>query len=52
METNRSGIEAVTVDDVLNLATWERARTTDELRSFIARRAAALDDLGVELDEA
>jgi len=30
--------EPVTISDVLNLASWDRQRSDDELRSFISRR--------------
>ena len=35
--------EAVTFDDILSLATWNRSRSTQELRSFITSREEALD---------
>lgn len=38
METTTSVIEPVTVSDVLELATWDRPRTNDELRDFISQR--------------
>lgn len=41
METTET--EAVTFDDVLSLATWNRSRSTQELRSFITTRDEALD---------
>lgn len=44
METPTAGIEAVTLSDVLNLATWERERTTEELKAFVDSRHAALPD--------
>jgi len=40
---NTTGIEAVNFNDILNIATWERPRTTVELRSFVNRRDEALD---------
>ncbi|MBP6037729.1 MAG: hypothetical protein KA604_00120 [Candidatus Saccharimonas sp.] len=42
METT-TGIESVTLSDIMNLATWDRSRTTVELRSFINDRDEALD---------
>ncbi|MEO5950556.1 MAG: hypothetical protein ABIQ04_03855 [Candidatus Saccharimonadales bacterium] len=44
METQSSGIEAVTLSDILKLSTWNRERTDDELRSFIDTHHAALPD--------
>lgn len=41
METTET--EAVTFDDVLSLATWNRDRSTQELRGFITTREEALD---------
>lgn len=35
--------EAVSFDDILSLATWNRGRSTEELRSFISSREEALD---------
>ncbi len=40
---NTTGIEAVTLSDILNLATWERPRSRVELRSFINEHDSALD---------
>lgn len=49
METQSSGVEAVTLSDILQLATWSRERTSDELRSFIDTHHAALpDDITIE----
>ena len=31
-------------ENKLNLATWQRSRTSDELSSFIERRFALIDD--------
>lgn len=42
METT-TGIESVTLSDIMDLATWDRSRTTVELRSFINDRDEALD---------
>lgn len=44
MDTNISDIEDVTVSDILNLATWNRPRSDDELREFVTRHHAALPD--------
>lgn len=37
-------IEAVTMSDILNLSTWNRERSSDELISFISRHEAAIAD--------
>lgn len=42
METTNSQIEPVTMSEVLELATWDRQRSTDELLSFIERREAVI----------
>ena len=41
--TNNSSFENVTVSDILELATWDRPRSSEELLSFIERREAALN---------
>lgn len=38
MESTKANIEPVTVSEVLELATWDRPRTTEELRDFISQR--------------
>lgn len=45
MESTQSNIEPVTVSEVLELATWDRPRSNEELRSFIARREEAIGRL-------
>jgi hypothetical protein len=42
MDSQTSQIEPVTMTEVLELATWDRPRTDDELRRFIASREAAI----------
>ena len=42
METTQSDIEQVTMSEVLELATWDRPRTDDELRNFISSRESAI----------
>lgn len=42
MEQKNTDVEPVTMSEVLELATWDRPRTDDELRSFIARREIAI----------
>lgn len=36
--TEDTTIEPVTISEVLHLASWDRPRTTDELRDFISKR--------------
>lgn len=43
METLSSDVESVTLNDILGLATWNRERSTVELRKFINDRDDALD---------
>jgi hypothetical protein len=47
MEANTfdGNVEQVTMSDILNLSTWDRPRTSDELISFISRREAAVSEL-------
>ncbi|MFZ2835868.1 MAG: hypothetical protein WAZ21_00925 [Candidatus Saccharimonadales bacterium] len=44
MEQNVSNVEAVTISDILGLATWNRQRSTQELQGFIDSRHATLPD--------
>lgn len=37
-------VEDVTMSDVLNLASWDRERNEDELRSFVERRLRVVGD--------
>ena len=38
MESTKATVEPVTMSEVLELATWDRPRTNEELRDFISRR--------------
>jgi hypothetical protein len=42
METEISNVEPVTMSEVLELASWDRPRTNEELQNFISRREAAI----------
>jgi hypothetical protein len=42
METTQAIVEPVTMTEVLSLATWDRPRSSDELKDFITRREATL----------
>lgn len=42
MESTTSIVEPVTLTEVLNIATWDRPRTDDELENFLSRREAAV----------
>jgi hypothetical protein len=44
MDISTADIEPVTMSDILELATWNRPRTSDELRGFIETHHAALPD--------
>lgn len=44
METQENTVEPVTISDILELATWNRQRTNEELRAFVTRRQTALLD--------
>lgn len=49
METNSAAIEAVTLSEILNLDTWNRPRSTEELKNFIRTHHDRLpDDVEVE----
>lgn len=40
--TEEANVEPVTMSEVLHLATWDRPRTTEELRDFISKREFAV----------
>ncbi len=42
METSNSQIEQVTLSDLLELDSWNRERSDEELKSFIEKREALL----------
>ena len=44
METTPSKVESVTMSEVLELATWDRPRTSKELLSFIAIRESLISE--------
>ena len=43
METLEAEIEPVTINEVLDLASWDRSRSNEELRDFVSRRAAMIN---------
>jgi hypothetical protein len=49
METHSADIEAVTLSEILDLATWNRQRTDEELQNFIITHNNNLpDDIDIE----
>ncbi len=44
MEFTASNIESVTVSDILDLASWNRPRSTEELQDFIRSHHNRLPD--------
>jgi hypothetical protein len=40
MELTQSTVEPVTMSEVLELATWDRPRSTEDLRDFISKRSS------------
>ncbi len=40
MELTQSIVEPVTMSEVLELATWDRPRSTEDLRDFISKRSS------------
>jgi hypothetical protein len=42
MDTTSSQIEPVTMSEVLEIASWDRPRSNQELRSFISTREAII----------
>lgn len=45
MDMAPSQVEQVTMSEVLELASWDRPRSTDELRSFISKRENSIAHL-------
>ncbi len=51
-EMDSNMIEPVTKTDILQLFSWDRERTNDELKGFISRRESALSGYGdLEIDD-
>ena len=46
--TQGSGIENVTLSEILALDTWNEARSSEQLQDFIARRHEAIEGLDEE----
>ena len=42
MELSQSIIEPVTMSDVLDLATWDKPRSNEDLRDFVSKRSSLL----------
>lgn len=42
MESPRAIVEPVTMSEVLSLASWDRPRSSEELRDFVSQREAIL----------
>lgn len=42
METEINMVEDVTKSEIMNLASWDQPRTTEQLLGFIARREAEI----------
>ena len=42
MEFTQSIIEPVTISEVLELATWDKPRSNEDLRDFVSRRSSLL----------
>ena len=40
MESTQATIEPVTISEVLQLASWDRPRSSEELRDFVSRRTS------------
>jgi len=42
MEDEEAKVESVTMTDILNLSSWDRPRSSEELTNFISRHEVAL----------
>jgi hypothetical protein len=45
MDTEIGIVESVTKSELLDLASWDKPRSTEQLLSFIARREAEIADI-------
>jgi hypothetical protein len=49
MDLHPADIEPVTLSDILDLATWNRPRSDEELRTFVESHHSSLpDDISIE----
>jgi len=48
METETNMVEDVTKSEIMNLASWNQPRTSEQLLSFIARREAEIFETEAE----
>lgn len=46
MDSTTNTVEPVTLNEVLQLASWDRPRSDKEIQDFISRREAAIGGLG------
>ena len=44
VDLQEGNVESVTMSDILQLSSWDRPRSSDELINFISRREAAIAD--------
>ncbi len=51
MESSYSGIEAVTLTEILGLDSWNQPRTSEDLQSFINRKHEELATVDIEDEE-
>lgn len=42
MEPTQSIIEPVTISELLDLATWDKPRSTEDLQDFISKRSSVV----------
>ena len=42
MELSQSIIEPITMSEVLDLATWDKPRSNEDLRDFVSKRSSLL----------
>ncbi len=50
MDTYHSGVEAVTMTEILGLDSWNRPRTSEDLQDFINRKHEQLATVDIEDD--
>lgn len=44
IDLQEGNVESVTMNDILQLSSWDRPRSSDELLGFITRREVAISD--------
>ena len=46
-DLHEASVESVTLSDILGLSSWDRPRSTDELKSFVTRHENAISHISI-----